>query len=272
MNIGVLTLTGKRLKFTVKANATVEDVKEKIWDTEGHTPDEQRLIFAGQQLMDNQSLSDYDIENGNILHLLLRLHGMISNFSEYDESDLLTAFLMKGDVDGVEISDVLLKERRNKFEGLVSSKLKLEHTGNSILSESQRQKLIGIANFLHSTQQIEGKSDNVLQDLKIIFPRGAINDITKSQTAESMLQRHHGASHGSTKFVLRRTSPTKGCLPWQVDGGYSTAVVQYTLNSDNSYKGGRLCYFSNDTGLYDPAGQLVQCWLIQRRCTLYQDY
>lgn len=56
-----------------------------------------------------------------------------------------------------------------------------------------------------------------------------------------------------TTFEIRcNTSPTGGCLPWHVGGGYSRDVVQYTLNDDKSYQGGRLCFYTYDKGLFIP--------------------
>ena len=75
IQISVKTLTGKTIELRVNPSMSIEDLKYAIQDKEGIPPDQQRVVFSGKQLEDENTLETYKIADGNTLHLVIRLRG-----------------------------------------------------------------------------------------------------------------------------------------------------------------------------------------------------
>ncbi|KAF7540878.1 hypothetical protein G7054_g1046 [Neopestalotiopsis clavispora] len=72
MLIKVRTLTGKEIELDIESDYKI---KEKVEEKEGIPPVQQRLIYGGKQMVDDKTASEYELEGGATLHLVLALRG-----------------------------------------------------------------------------------------------------------------------------------------------------------------------------------------------------
>jgi ubiquitin C len=73
MEIYIRTLTGNTYALKLESSDTVHSVKEKIQQAQGLPIQNQRIIFAGNQLEGGRTLADYNITDLSTLHLAMRL-------------------------------------------------------------------------------------------------------------------------------------------------------------------------------------------------------
>ena len=76
----VKSINGKTRTVEVNTTDTIRQIKEQIRDKEGINPDEQRLIYAGKNLDDDKTVSDYNLSSDATLHLVLRVRGGMQIF------------------------------------------------------------------------------------------------------------------------------------------------------------------------------------------------
>jgi hypothetical protein len=94
--IQVKTMTGLLHTITVNPDMTVLELKHLIEKIENYTPDQQRIVYSGKQLTDDNHIKDYPISSNAMLHLIIRLRGgMYHETSSRKDNELLQCTLLK---------------------------------------------------------------------------------------------------------------------------------------------------------------------------------
>ncbi|GAA5853806.1 hypothetical protein JCM5353_002354 [Sporobolomyces roseus] len=59
----------------VKEVVLVSEIKDMVYEKQGVPPDHQRLIYQGKQMEDQRTASDYDLKDGSVIIMVLKLKG-----------------------------------------------------------------------------------------------------------------------------------------------------------------------------------------------------
>jgi len=69
------TLTNRTRVIRAKPDATILELKQSFFDSDGVPVDAQRLIWGGKELEDERTLQDYNIQQESTIYPVLRLRG-----------------------------------------------------------------------------------------------------------------------------------------------------------------------------------------------------
>lgn len=121
---------GLAIVLDMQQSDTVGALKEMISKKEGHPPQQQRLLFAGQQLEDTRTLSDYGINSGSTVQMSIRIQRGANILVRSMQGKVMVL-----DVDpSTTVSD--LKERIREREGIPPQQQRLVFAGKQLVDGS----------------------------------------------------------------------------------------------------------------------------------------
>ena len=111
IQVFVKTLTGNTKEVFISTASTIKELKQEIEKTLKWPANQQRLIYADQQLENDKTVSNYSITNHATLHIVMMLHGGGDSLYYLDGSLLAPSF----DYDFTGMDDGTTKYYRGQF-------------------------------------------------------------------------------------------------------------------------------------------------------------
>ena len=73
MQLFIKTLSGTKQQFTFEDEVSILQIKNALQEKEGILVEQIKLIYGGKQLADENRVTDYKIEPGTTLHMILQV-------------------------------------------------------------------------------------------------------------------------------------------------------------------------------------------------------